>query len=166
MNLQPIVPQYKRTCIVFRSGVIHEIFISIHLNVKYCTLEKIIQEMITECKLKPTLSMYKLAQKKKIWALHSITYGSLMYIPGIQNAVSKANRMIGILRHTFTFLDKDTSLQLYKTFIMPHVEYVNAIWYPCFNRQSAAMKQFKGGLLNLFTRLKTRLIQRDYVHYH
>ena len=30
----------------------------------------------------------------------------------IQNAFSKANIMIGILRGTFTFLDKDTFLQL------------------------------------------------------
>ena len=32
----------------------------------------------------------------------------------IQNAVSTPNTMIGILRRTFTFLDKDTFLQLYR----------------------------------------------------
>ena len=38
----------------------------------------------------------------------------------IQNAVSKGNRMIGISRCTFTILEKDTFLQLYKAFIRPH----------------------------------------------
>ena len=48
--------------------------------------------------------------------------------------------MIGILRHTFAFLDNDTYLQLYKAFIRPHVEYDNAIWYSYLNRQSAAVE--------------------------
>ena len=80
--------------------------------------------------------------------------------------LSKANWMIGILRHTFTFLDKDTFLQLCTAFIRPHVEYGNATWYPYLNQQSAQLKEFKEGLLNLLPRLKTCLIQGDYVHYH
>ena len=51
---------------VSRRGVIPGIFISMHLNVRYCTFKKIILEMIIKYKLEPTLSMYKLAQKKKI----------------------------------------------------------------------------------------------------
>ena len=51
----------------------------------------------------------------------------------IQNAISKANRMIDILRHTF--------LQLYKASIRPHVKYDNAIWYSYLNRQSAAIER-------------------------
>ena len=51
--------------------------------------------------------------------------------------------MIGILRRTFTFLDKDTFLQLYKAFIRPHVGYGNAIWYPYLNRQSAAIERIQ-----------------------
>ena len=68
-----------------------------------------------------------------------ITFDNLLkFDVHIQNFVSKANMMIGILRRTFTFLDKDNFLQLYKAFIMLHVEYGNAIWYSYFNWQSAA----------------------------
>ena len=49
--------------------------------------------------------------------------------------------MICILRRTFTFLDKDTFLQLYKAFLRLHVEYGNAIWYPYLNWQSAAIER-------------------------
>ena len=59
----------------------------------------------------------------------------------IQNDVSKANSIIGILRRTITFLDKDTFLQLYNAFIRLHVECGNAIWYPYFNQQSAAIER-------------------------
>ena len=61
----------------------------------------------------------------------------------IQNAVSKTNRMLGILRRTFTFPDNDTFMHLYKAFIIPHVEYDNVIWYPYLNRQSAAIESSK-----------------------
>ena len=72
----------------------------------------------------------------------------------IQNAVINANRMIGILRHTFTFLDKDTFLQLYTAFILPHVEYDNAIWYPYLNRKSAAIERVQQWATKLVLKIK------------
>ena len=32
-------------------------------------------------------------------------------------------------------------MRLYKAFIRPHVEYGNIIWYPYWNRQSAAIER-------------------------
>ena len=64
-----------------------------------------------------------------------ITFDKLLkFDVHIQNAVNKANGMIDILRCTFTFLDKDTFLQLYKAFIRPHAIYSNAICYPYLNQ--------------------------------
>ena len=72
----------------------------------------------------------------------------------IQNAVSKTSKVIGILRCTFTFLDKDTFLQLYKAFIRPHVKYGNAIWYPYWNRQSAAIERVQRRATKLVSKIK------------
>ena len=84
-----------------------------------------------------------------------VTFDNLLkFDVHIQNAVSKANRMIGILRRTFTFLDKDTFLQLYKAFIRPHVEYGNAIWYPYLNRQSAAIERVQRRATKLVPEIK------------
>ena len=72
----------------------------------------------------------------------------------IQNAVSKANRMIGILRRTFTFLDKDTFLQLYKAFIRPHIEHDNVIWYLYLNQQSAAIERVQRWAIKFVPKIK------------
>ena len=62
--------------------------------------------------------------------------------------------MIGILSCTFTFLDKDTFLQIHKAFIRPHVEYDNTIWYPHLNRQSAATERVQRRATKLVPEIK------------
>ncbi len=44
--------------------------------------------------------------------------------------VNKANRILGLIRRTFTYLDKDTFLKLYKALVRPHLEFPNAVWSP------------------------------------
>ena len=105
MNLQPIVPQYKKTFTVSRSGVIHGILMSIHLNVKYCYWKG---NPRNDYKMKvgtDHVNVQTCTEEKEL----GITFDNVLkFDVHIQNAVSKANRMIGILRRTFTFLDKDT----------------------------------------------------------
>jgi hypothetical protein len=60
----------------------------------------------------------------------------LSFDPHIQRVVSKANQMLGLIKRSFTYLDKDTFLKLYKAFVRPHLEYANVIWYPFLKRQS------------------------------
>ena len=48
----------------------------------------------------------------------------------IKTCVSKANRMIGIIRRTFSHINQDMFLVLYKTFIRPHLEYCPEVWNP------------------------------------
>ena len=48
--------------------------------------------------------------------------------------------MIGMIR-SFTYLDREVFLRLYKAFVRPHLEYGNAIWHPCFKRQSSAIER-------------------------
>ena len=49
--------------------------------------------------------------------------------------------MIGIIRRTFTYLDKDSFLKLYKAFVRPHVEYANVVWSPYLKRQSQTVEK-------------------------
>ena len=48
----------------------------------------------------------------------------------IQTAINKANKVLGIIKRTFTHMDSDTFLRLYKTMVRPHLEYGNAVWGP------------------------------------
>jgi hypothetical protein len=65
----------------------------------------------------------------------------LSFDPHINRVVNKANQMIGIIRRTFSFLDKNTFLKLYKAFVRPHVEYANVVWSPYLKRQSQTIER-------------------------
>ena len=45
-------------------------------------------------------------------------------------ATKKANRLVAIIRKTFQHFDKNTLINLYKTYVRPVIEYGNIIWGP------------------------------------
>ena len=49
-------------------------------------------------------------------------------------AVSKASRILSVIRRSFGLLDEATLLLLFRTMVRPHLEYANAVWGP-FNRE-------------------------------
>lgn len=59
----------------------------------------------------------------------------------INKIINKANQMIGLIKRTFTYLNKDILLKLYKSLVRPHLEYGNIIWYPLLKRQSKAVEK-------------------------
>ena len=59
----------------------------------------------------------------------------------VQSCISKANRILGIIRRSFSYLNKESFLLLYKSLVRPHLEYANVIWAPKFKRQSAAIER-------------------------
>ena len=61
----------------------------------------------------------------------------------INNCINKANKMIGLIRRSFSFLDKDIFCKLYKALVRPHVEYANSVWHPYLKRQSAAIEKIQ-----------------------
>lgn len=67
--------------------------------------------------------------------------GSLSFDAHIQAAINKANRMLGIIRRTFTYLNKEVFLNLYKSLVRPHLEYASSVWAPRLKRQSLALER-------------------------
>ena len=53
----------------------------------------------------------------------------------------KANRMIGIIKKTFSYLNKDMFIALYKAFIRPHLEYCPEIWNPHLVKDISALEK-------------------------
>ena len=47
-----------------------------------------------------------------------------------QEKVNKANKILGYIRHTFKYLNKDSFLLLYKSLVRPHLEFASCIWSP------------------------------------
>ena len=59
----------------------------------------------------------------------------------IQKAVNKANQIVGIIKRSFSYLDKEIFLIIYKAMVRPHLEYGNLIWHPYLKRQSVAIEK-------------------------
>lgn len=60
-----------------------------------------------------------------------VTFQSdLKFDKHIVQCVNKANKMIGIIKRTFTSIDKDMFLTLYKSLIRPYMEYATSVWSP------------------------------------
>ena len=51
-----------------------------------------------------------------------------------QEKVNKANKVLGCLRHSFKYLDKDSFSMLYKAIVRPHLEFASCIWNPRFKK--------------------------------
>ncbi len=48
----------------------------------------------------------------------------------ISKCVNKANSILGLVKRSFTFMDKEMFLTLHKSLIRPHLEYATAVWSP------------------------------------
>ena len=68
----------------------------------------------------------------------------------IDNTINKINRIIGLIKRKFKFIDKDLFLTLYKSLIRSHLDYGNLIFYP-------TTKKYKQVLENA-QRRATRLV--------
>ena len=44
--------------------------------------------------------------------------------------ISKANKVVGIIRRFFSFLNAEMFLALYKALVRLHLEYANQVWSP------------------------------------
>ena len=50
---------------------------------------------------------------------------NLKFDEHIDNTVNKVNRIIGLLKRKFTYMDKDLFLTLYKSLVRSHLDYLS-----------------------------------------
>ena len=65
---------------------------------------------------------------------------SLSFGEHISSKISIANRNLGLIFRTFTFMDKDMFLNLFKAIVRPHVEYATSAWAPQYKRHDCYRK--------------------------
>lgn len=58
----------------------------------------------------------------------------LTFAEHITQKVRKASTLVGIIRRSFSFLDKDTFVKIFTAFVRPHLEYGQVIWSPHFRK--------------------------------
>ena len=59
----------------------------------------------------------------------------------ITECIKKANRMIGMIKRTFSYMNKDMFNALYKTFVRPMLEYAPQVWNPHIARNIEALEK-------------------------
>ena len=62
--------------------------------------------------------------------------------------------MIGKIKRTFTFLDKEMFNSLYKALVQTHLEYGNVIWSPHLKRQSVTIERVQRRATRLMSSLR------------
>ena len=53
----------------------------------------------------------------------------------ISSKMSTANRNLGIIFRTFTYLNQEMFSSLYKSTVRPHLEYASVIWSPLYKKR-------------------------------
>ena len=61
---------------------------------------------------------------------------SLTFSTHCEQQVNKANRLLGLIRRSYTYLDGESLVRLYTALVRPHLEYANAVWYPIYKKDS------------------------------
>ena len=53
----------------------------------------------------------------------------------------KCNKLLGMIRRCFTYLDLDNMPTLYKVIVRPHLEYCNVVWHPRYKRETELLEK-------------------------
>ena len=77
-----------------------------------------------------TVDIKEVEQEKDL----GIFQQDLKFDQHVSMVVNKANRVLGLIKRTFAYLDKNTFLCLYKSLIRSHLDYGETIWNPVLKR--------------------------------
>ena len=76
----------------------------------------------------------------------------------IASCVAKANKVLGLIKRTFQFIDEELLRQLYTTLVRPHLEYAQTVWSPHLKKHINVLE----GVQRRATRILPSLKELDY----
>lgn len=79
---------------------------------------------------------------------------SLNFTDHINSKVSKANQLLGLIFKTFTYMDKEMFLNLYKSLVRPQLEYATSIWFPLYKKDTISIENVQRRATKLVTALR------------
>ena len=95
-----------------------------------CVFMNICSGRKNDCLREYTLNDIKLRTVRTEKDLGVIIDNNLKFDSHISAAVNKGNQMMGLIRRTMTYMDKEIFRLLFKTLVRPHLEYAVAAWNP------------------------------------
>ena len=78
----------------------------------------------------------------------------LSFSDHIAQAVTKANQILGLIRRSFQYLDRETFCLLFKSIVRPILEYGNVIWHPIYKRDIEKLENVQRRATKLVPYLK------------
>jgi len=78
--------------------------------------------------------------------------------------VNIANRNLGLIAKSFTYLDKEMFLQLYKALVRPHLEYASVIWNPRYKKDIIAIENVQRRATRMMSNLKNLDYKNRLIH--
>ena len=74
----------------------------------------------------------------------------------IETVVNQANRILGLIRRSYTYLDSQSLLKLYTSLVRPTLEYANAAWTPILRRDQILLENVQRRASKLVPELRDR----------
>ena len=82
------------------------------------------------------------------------TFDELKFHKHTATAINKANRILGLIKKSFVNFDTNSLPLLYKSLVMPHLEYANIIWDPHYKEDQKALEKVKKRATKLIPSIK------------
>ena len=79
---------------------------------------------------------------------------SLHFSTHCEKAASKANRLVGLIRRSFSYLDGKMLTQLFKAIVRPHIEYANVVWSPQYAKDATLIENVQRRATRLVPELR------------
>ena len=68
---------------------------------------------------------------------------TLSWSKHITDCAKKANRVLGMIKHTFSYMDREMFLTLYKTLVRPQMEYCQEVWNPYLMKDITVLEKIQ-----------------------
>ena len=98
-----------------------------------------------------TISIEKVKREKDLGVIFD---SKLTFTEHISTKVSKANQIVGLIFRTFTFMDREMFINLFKSLVRPHLEYATTIWAPIYKKDAIQIENVQRRATRLVSDLK------------
>ena len=82
-----------------------------------------------------------ISETKKETDLGILVSDNLSWSEHVANCAKKANRVLGMVKHTFSHMDKEMFISLYQTLIRPQMEYCPQVWSPHLQKDISILEK-------------------------
>ena len=89
------------------------------------------------------LEGYNLSHIEEEKDLGVIISRDLKWHKQVTTSAKKANKMLGLIKNTFTYMNKEMFNVLYKTLVRPHLEYCPQVWSPFLAKDINILEQIQ-----------------------